>query len=96
MLAEQWRAAGAFERFLVRFVVPRIIWGMFDTIVHPGVYATVGLPRFSTWHRANRTPYRVGLRRRAARPIVKAILTNTCDELIERANTILFLKSIPR
>src|SRR5439155_21914095 len=34
VLAEKWRAAGAFERFLVRFVVPRIIWGMFDTIVH--------------------------------------------------------------
>ena len=47
---------------------------MFDTIVHPGVYATVGLPKFSTWRRANRSPYRVGLRRRAARPIVKAML----------------------
>jgi len=74
VLAEQWRAAGAFERFLVRFVVPRIIWGMFDTIVHPGVYATVGLPRFSTWRRANRTPFRVGLRHQAARPIVKALI----------------------
>jgi len=74
VLVEQWRDAGAFERFLVRFVVPRVIWGMFDTIVHPGVYATVGLPRFSTWRRANRSPYRVGLRRRAARPIVKAML----------------------
>jgi len=74
VLAEQWRAAGMFERFLVRLVVPRIIWGMFDTIVHPGVYATVGLPKFSTWRRANRTPYRVGLRHRAARPIVKALI----------------------
>ena|SRR5437660_429188 len=74
VLAEQWRAAGMFERLLVRLVVPRIIWGMFDTIVHPGVYATVGLPKFSTWRRANRTPYRVGLRHRAARPIVKALI----------------------
>jgi hypothetical protein len=74
VLAEQWRDAGVFERFLVRFVVARVIWGMFDTIVHPGVYATVGLPKFSTWRRANRSPYRVGLRRRAARPIVKATL----------------------
>jgi len=47
---------------------------MFDTIVHPGVYATVGLPRFSTWRRANRTPFRVGLRHQAARPIVKALI----------------------
>lgn len=74
VLAEQWRDAGMFERFLIRLVVPRIIWGMFDTIVHPGVYATVGLPKFSTWRRANRTPYRVGLRHRAARPIVKALI----------------------
>ena len=74
VLAEQWRDAGVFERFLVRFVVARVIWGMFDTIVHPGVYATIGLPQLSTWRRANRSPYRVGLRHRAARPIVKAML----------------------
>ncbi len=74
VLAEQWQEAGVLERFLVRYVVPHIIWGMFDTIVHPGVYATVGLPTFATWRRANRTPYRIGLRQRAARPIVKAMI----------------------
>ncbi len=74
MLPQRLSEASRFDRFLVRHVVPRIIWGMFDTIVHPGIYATVGLPEFETWKRANRTPFRVGLRHEATRPIVTTLL----------------------
>ena len=44
LFPEQWAAAGPIERFLVRHLGSRIAIAMFDTIVHPGVYATVGLP----------------------------------------------------
>ena len=44
LFPEQWAAAGPIERFLVRYLGSRIAIAMFDTIVHPGVYATVGLP----------------------------------------------------
>jgi hypothetical protein len=75
MLPDVWRGAGAIERFLVRSVAPGIIAAMFDTIVHPGVYATVGLPTWATWNRARRTPERVALRRRATRPVLDALLS---------------------
>ena len=53
---EQWAAAGRFERFLVRHLGSYIAKAMFDTIVHPGVYATVGLPTWPTWKAVNRSP----------------------------------------
>src|SRR5438105_10479602 len=34
-----WKEAGFVERFLVRRVAPLMVGGMFDTLVHPGVYA---------------------------------------------------------
>jgi hypothetical protein len=74
ILPEKWARATVVDRFLVRHVVPRVIWGMFDTTIQPGVYATVGLPAFRTWRRGNRTPFRVGMRQQASRPIVKALL----------------------
>lgn len=74
VLPQRLSSAGAFDRFLVRHVVPRIIWGMYDTIVYPAVYSTVGLPAFDTWKRANRTPSRIELRHEATRPIVTTLL----------------------
>jgi hypothetical protein len=47
---------------------------MFDTIVHPGVYATVGLPTWETWKRARNAPKRVALRHQALRPLLTALL----------------------
>lgn len=76
VLPERWEQAGAVDRFLVRRVVPLLIRGMFDMMVHPGVYAAVGLPAFRTWRRANRTPFRVGLRHEATRPIVRTLLAS--------------------
>jgi len=47
---------------------------MFDTIVHPGVYATVGLPTWGTWKRVNRSAGRTALRHRALRPLFTQLL----------------------
>lgn len=74
VLPEVWADASAIERARVRHLAPRLIHLLFDTLVHPGVYATVGLPRFATWRAANRTPERVALRNQATRPILAALL----------------------
>jgi hypothetical protein len=59
---------------LVRYLGSRIAIGMFDTIVHPGVYATVGLPAWKTWKAVNRTPGRTALRHKALRPLLNPLL----------------------
>ena len=53
---EVWQKARPFDRFLVRHVAPRLIRFMFDSMVDPGVYATIGLPAMSTWKAAPRPP----------------------------------------
>ncbi len=74
LFPEQWAAAGPIERFMVRYVGSRIARGMFDTIVHPGVYATVGLPTWQTWKAVNRSAGRTALRHRALRPLLTTLL----------------------
>jgi hypothetical protein len=74
LLPEQWAAAGPIERFLVRYLGSRIAIGMFDTIVHPGVYATVGLPTWETWKAVNKSAGRTALRNRALRPLMTQLL----------------------
>jgi hypothetical protein len=74
VLPDRWAGASPFDRFLVRHVVPHIIGDMFRTLVHPGVYRTVGLPGFATWRRANRTPARIAIRQQATRPIVDTLV----------------------
>lgn len=71
---EQWAAAGPIERFMVRHLGSRIAIAMFDTIVHPGVYATVGLPTWPTWRAVNRSAGRTALRHRALRPLLTPLL----------------------
>ena len=56
LFPEQWAAAGPIERFLVRYLGSRIAMAMFDTIVHPGVYGTVGLPTWATWEPSTAPP----------------------------------------
>jgi hypothetical protein len=73
-VGELYQKAGRRERFRVRHVAPVLIDGLFDTFVHPGVYATVGLPTWKTWRAANRTPQRRALKLTAVRPILKALL----------------------
>jgi len=74
LFPEQWAAAGPVERFLVRYLGSRIAIVMFDTIVHPGVYATVGLPTWPTWRVVNRSKGRTALRHRALRPLLTPLL----------------------
>jgi hypothetical protein len=74
VLPEVWARAGIAERVAVRHVAPRIINGMFDMLVHPGVYETIGLPGWATWKAVRRSPRRIALRHEATRPIVRALL----------------------
>jgi hypothetical protein len=74
LFPEQWAKAGPFERFLVRHVGSRIAIGMFDTIVHPGVYGTIGLPVWKTWRAVNQSAGRTELRHRALRPLVRQLV----------------------
>jgi hypothetical protein len=74
LFPEQWAKAGPFERFLVRHLGSRIAMGMFDTIVHPGVYETIGLPTWKTWMAVNRSAGRTALRHRALRPLLNQLV----------------------
>ena len=74
MLPELWKKAGPIDRIAVKQVAPHVIWGMFDTLVHPGVYASVGLPGWKTWSAVRHSPSRVALRYEATRPVLKALL----------------------
>jgi hypothetical protein len=73
LLPEAWGRTGAVERFVVRHLSPVLVGGMFDAMVHPGVYATVGLPKWTTWRKACKSDLRRELRRRAARPLLEAL-----------------------
>src|SRR5438132_11686312 len=70
LLPELWQQAGWFERGLIRRVAPLMVRGMFDTIVHPGVYATVGLDQWKTWKAVRNNPKRVAIRHQALRPLL--------------------------
>ncbi|GAC1315905.1 MAG: hypothetical protein NVSMB12_12210 [Acidimicrobiales bacterium] len=73
-VAEHWATAGWFERFLVRQVAPLVVGDMFRMTVHPGVYATVGLPAWETWKRANKSPNRLQMRYEACGGVLKALI----------------------
>jgi para-aminobenzoate N-oxygenase AurF len=73
-LAEHWANAGWLERRRIRNLAPRAIGALIGALVHPGVYASVGLPPFRTWWRAQRTPQRVAVRHQATREVLRAML----------------------
>ena len=73
-LPEVWAKASFIDRLAVRFVAPIIINGMFDTIVHPGVYATVGLPAMETWKRVRKSDTRLRWKAKATRPVLDAVI----------------------
>jgi hypothetical protein len=74
LFPEQWAKAGPIERFLVRHLGSHIAIGMFDTIVHPGVYGTIGLPTWRTWRAVNRSAGRTALRHQALRPLLAQLV----------------------
>jgi hypothetical protein len=72
-LGEHYAATTWTDRFAVRWVVPVAVIVMFDLMVHPYVYETVGLPPWRTWLRVRRLPHRAELRRQCARAVLKAL-----------------------
>jgi hypothetical protein len=74
LLPELWARASRFERFQVRHFAPLLLEGMFDMLVHPGVYEVVGLPGWPTWRAAKATPARLDLKHRALRPVAQALI----------------------
>lgn len=76
VVSEHWSKASRTERLAVRRIAPAVVGGMFEMLVHPGVYETVGLPGWATWRAANRTPQRVALRYQATRPVLDALLAS--------------------
>lgn len=73
-VGEHWRQASRFERLLVRRIAPLVIQDMFRFTVHPGVYASVGLPTWETWRKVNAAPARRGLQYQACRGVLRALL----------------------
>jgi hypothetical protein len=73
-IGEHYRHTTWTDRFAVRWIVPIAIVAMFDIIVQPFVYPTVGLPAVRTWLRVRRQPQRVGLRQQCARAVLTALI----------------------
>jgi hypothetical protein len=74
LLPELWAEAGSVQTFLIRRWAPWMVGNMFDVMVHPGVYATVGLPTWQTWRQVIRSPRRVEVKRQALRPILEQLM----------------------
>ena len=47
---------------------------LWDLMIQPGVYETIGLPGWDTWRAVRHSPGRIALRHRATRPIVDALV----------------------
>ena len=73
-LPELQREASAWERFRMRRTVPFGLHRLFDSMIDPGVYASVGLPAMRTWIKANRGPRRLAVRYEACRPILAQVI----------------------
>ncbi len=74
VLPEAWARAGNVERWRVRNAAPILVGQLWQMFVHPGVYATVGLPPFKTWNAVQRLPRRIELRHTVTRPVLDALL----------------------
>ncbi len=73
LLPELWRDASGLERLVIRYAAPWAMTGLFDSLVHPGVYRVIGLPGWRTWNRARKTESRRQLRAEAFRPVCTAL-----------------------
>lgn len=74
VLPEHWSATTWTDRLAVRYIAPTVIRGMFDFLVHPGVYEAASLPRWATWWAANHTTQRGALRQQATLPVLRALV----------------------
>lgn len=75
LLPELWAKASRAEKFAIRHVAPNMMVGLFDSMVHPGVYRSVGLDGWRTWRAVSKSEYRRQLKAQAFRPV----LANLCD-----------------
>jgi len=73
-LRETWATTSRIDRWALRHLVPVVIGGMWDTLVQPGVFETVGLPGWRTWNRVRRCPEREALRHRACRAVLRSLI----------------------
>jgi hypothetical protein len=73
-LPELWARAGKVERWRVLHGAPAGISQLFSAFVHPGVYATIGLPAVKTWRAVNKLPQRRALRYEATRGVLDALI----------------------
>ena len=77
MFPELWAEANWRDRFAVRHVAPLVVGQMFELLVQPGVYATVGPARLGHLEGGQRqTPERLALRHEATRPVLKVLVDN--------------------
>jgi len=74
MLADVWAGASRGERWGIHHVVPVAIRQMYEFLVHPGVYETVGLDGWATWKAVNKLPERIAVRQQATKPILGALI----------------------
>lgn len=73
ILPELWNEASAVERFVIRHFGPAIMSGIFDSLIHPGVYRVIGLPGWRTWSKVRKTRARLDLKLEAFRPVCDAL-----------------------
>jgi predicted metal-dependent hydrolase len=73
LLPELWREASPIERFIVRHAAPFAMVGIFDSLIHPGVYKVVGLPGWQTWNRVRKSESRLQLKAESFRPVCEAL-----------------------
>ena len=74
VVPDVWAKASRVDRRAVAVVAPKIIGGMFDMLVHPGVYDVIGLPGWDTWKQVRASEKRVALRHEATRPVLAALI----------------------
>jgi hypothetical protein len=84
-LADRWARATWSDRFAVRRLGPFIVGFLFDSFVHPGVYASVGLPGWRTWLAVRRLPQRRALRRDAARKVLDSLISAGIFDVVPRS-----------
>ncbi len=74
LIGEHFAATSRNDRFAVRHVAPVLIEFLFASLVHPGVYATVGLDPRETARKVRHSPHRQALKHEAIRPVLGALL----------------------
>jgi predicted metal-dependent hydrolase len=75
VLPELWAEASWVDRLTVKYLLPAVIQTMFDWLVHPGVFETVGLPGRATWRAVARSRHQRDMRYQAIRPVLAALVT---------------------